>query len=99
VFIKLKWLGRVVGLLTVALFLLTEAVPVFVGALIVWAIVFVMSVFHAQDSMFYLGNKLFAISLVCFGLITVMPVISAMGLIYWMNIPEVKFWHQFKALL
>lgn len=98
-FVKLKWLGRVVGLLAVSLFLLTEAVPVFIGALVVWAIVFAMSVLHAQDSMVDLGYKLFAISLISFGVITVMPVISSMGLIYWMNISDVKFWNQFKVLL
>ena len=99
VFVKLKWLGRVVALLAMSLFLLTEAVPVFIGALAVCACVFMMSVFHAKTSLFDLGNKLFAITLFTFGVITVMPVISALGIIYWMNTKNINFWHEFKVLL
>lgn len=98
-FIKLKWLGRVVCLLTGALFVLTEAVPVLISTLIMIALLFAMSVWHSKVSMESLGEKLYAVALICFGVITVMPVISAMGLIYWMNTPTIDFWHEFKALL
>ena len=98
-FIKLKWLFRVIALLAISLFLLTEAVPVFIGALAMSAIVFALSVYHAKSSLFDLGNKLFAVCLFSFGVITVMPVISALGLIFWMNTKNVNFWHEIKVLL
>lgn len=99
VFTKLKWLGRVLALLMMSLFVLTEAVPVYLAALVVCAVVFAMSVVHSQKSTLDLGNKLFAISLITFGIITVMPVISAMGLVYWTNTTDINFWHEFKVLL
>lgn len=99
VFTKLKWLGRVLALLMMSLFVLTEAVPVYLAALVVCAVVFVMSVVYSQKSTLDLGNKLFAISLITFGIITVMPVISAMGLVYWTNTTDINFWHEFKVLL
>ena len=82
-----------------SLFILTEAVPVYLAALAVCAVVFAMSVVHLQKLTVDLGDKLFAISLIAFGVVTVMPVISAMGLIYWMNVGSIKFWHEFKGLL
>jgi hypothetical protein len=42
---------------------------------------------------------LFAVCLFSFGVITVMPVISALGLIFWMNTKNVNFWHEIKVLL
>lgn len=99
VFVKLKWLGRVLILLAMSLFVLTEAVPVFVGTLIIFALVAVMSVLHAETSLYDLGDKLFAISLISFGIITVMPVISVLGLIYWMNTKNIKFLDEIKVLL
>ncbi|MBR4892027.1 MAG: hypothetical protein IKZ34_02495 [Alphaproteobacteria bacterium] len=98
-FVKMKWLGRVVCALGAALFLLTEALPVFIGTLIAVACVFAMSVWHEKTSKESLGNKLFAISLMAFGVITVMPVITALGLVYWMNTPDVDFYHEIKVLL
>lgn len=99
VFTKLKWLGRVMALLMMSLFVLTEAVPVYLVAMVVCAAVFAMSVVHSQKTTVDLGSKLFAISLIAFGVTTVMPVISAMGLVYWMNTPAINFWHEFKGLL
>lgn len=99
IFVKLKWLGRVLAVLVMSLFILTEAVPLFVAALIVCSIVFAMSVVHAQNMKNSLGGKLFAISLIGFGVITVMPVISMMGLLYWMNTPKIDFWREFGVLL
>lgn len=99
VFIKLKWLGRVVCLLGCALFLLTEAVPVLVGTLAAFAGLMTLSVVHVGNISEHLGNKLFACCLFLFGLITVMPVISAMGILYWMNTPSLSVWQESKRLL
>ncbi len=103
VFVKLKWLGRVLTLLAMSLFVLTEAVPVYAGVMVICAAMFVLSVIHATNPLYGLGNKLFAISLISFGIITVMPVICAMGLIFWKVVSKdtskVDFWNDFKVLL
>ena len=98
-FIKLKWLWRVACLLGCALFMLTEAVPVLLGTLIAFAVMFIMSVWHAKNINNALGDKLFAVSLFLFGVICVMPVVSAMGILYWMNTSDCKLWQESKVLL
>lgn len=98
-FIKLKWLWRVACLLGCALFMLTEAVPVLLGTLIAFAVMFIMSVWHAKNINNALGDKLFAVSLFLFGVICVMPVVSAMGILYWMNTSDCKLWQESKLLL
>jgi hypothetical protein len=98
-FIKLKWLWRVACLLGCALFMLTEAVPVLLGTLIAFAVMFIMSVWHAKNINNVLGDKLFAVSLFLFGVICVMPVVSAMGILYWMNTSDCKLWQESKVLL
>lgn len=98
-FIKLKWLWRVACMLGGALFMLTEAVPVLLGTLIAFAVMFIMSVWHAKNINNVLGDKLFAVSLFLFGVICVMPVVSAMGILYWMNTSDCKLWQESKVLL
>lgn len=99
VYVKLKWLLRVVSVLGCALFLLTEAVPVFVGTLAAVFVMFALSIWHANSISSVLGDKMLALTWILFGIITVMPVVSALGLIYWMNSPKIKFWSEYKALL
>ena len=98
-FIKLKWLWRVACMLGCALFMLTEAVPVLLGTLIAFAVMFIMSVWHAKNINNAFGDKLFAVSLFLFGVICVMPVVSAMGILYWMNTSDCKLWQESKVLL
>lgn len=99
IFFKLKWLMRVVCVLGVALFLLTEAVPVFLGTLVCVFGLFAMSVWHMQNINGVLVDKLFAALLVIFGIIMVMPVITCMGILYWVNTPQISFWREIRALL
>ena len=99
VFIKFKWLLRVVCMLGCALFFLTEAVPVFIGTLIALFVMFAISIWHAKLTNVALGHKMLALTWMGFGIITVMPVVTAMGLLYWMNTPSVKFLAESKALL
>jgi hypothetical protein len=99
IFTKFKWLWRVVCLLGCALFMLTEAVPVLLGTLVAFAIMFTISVWHAKNINNALGDKLFAVSLFLFGVICVMPVISAMGILYWLNTSDCKLWQESKVLL
>ncbi|MBP3397902.1 MAG: hypothetical protein J6K82_03145 [Alphaproteobacteria bacterium] len=99
VYIKLKWLLRVVCALGGALFLLTEAVPVFLGALGALVLLFALSVGHSDKVDVMLGHKVLAAVMVMFGIITVMPVISAMGILYWQNVKVSDFWPEIRRLL
>lgn len=99
IFIKLKWLMRVLCMLGVALFVLTEAVPVFLGTLGAIAVMAILSVWHAKEIDVRLADKLFAGMLVGFGVITVMPAVTVLGILYWVNTPRIDFWQNFKTLL
>ena len=99
VYAKLKWLMRVVCALGIALFILTEAVPVFIGTMVAVFLSFALSVWHANKVNAVLGDKMFAIALMTFGAITVMPVITAIGILYWANADTVKIWAETKSLL
>lgn len=99
IFIKLKWLMRVLCLLGAALFVLTEALPVFLGTLGAIAILAILSVWHAGEIDARLADKLFAGMLVGFGVITVMPAVTVLGILYWVNTPRVDFLREFRRLL
>lgn len=98
-YVKLKWLGRVVCLLGAALFVLTEAVPVLLGTLVAICALTALSVWHVKQLNVAIADKMFAVMLGVFGLITVMPVISALGVLYWLNTDSVDFWAETKRLL
>ncbi len=98
-YIKLKWLLRFVYMFCVVLFVLTESVPVFLVSLSVFFISFVLSIWHADKLAEFLSEKMFAVTLVLFGVLTIMPAISALGIIYWVNLPCIDFSKQIKFLL
>lgn len=98
-YVKLKWMVRFVSLLAIALFGLTESVPVFLGASVSLFVLFAMSVWHAKSVSAHLGDKMFAIVLMLFGAVTVMPVISALGLVVWANCPTARNGRDFGFLL
>jgi hypothetical protein len=99
-YVKLKWLGRVICVLGGALFLLTEAVPVFLGTLVAVLAMVWLSIVHAQTfEVETLGHKVFAILLMLFGVILVMPVITCLGILYWVNMPQIMFGSELKRLL
>lgn len=98
-FIKAKWLARVICALGCALFILTEAVPVFIGTMIAMYISFSMSVWHAKVVNKQIADKMFAIVLITFGIITIMPVITCMGILFWCNNNCEHLWQESKFLL
>ena len=99
VYIKLKWLMRVICALGMALFILTEAVHVFIGTMVALFLSVALSVWHADTVNAVLGDKMFALALMVFGAITVMPVITAIGILYWTHTDNVKIWAESKRLL
>lgn len=99
-YVKLKWLGRVVCALGVALFCLTEAVPVFLGTLIAFFVLVWLSVLHAKDFQTQiLGHKMFAVTMMLFGVVLVMPVITCLGILYWLGTKPIDWWSEVKKLL
>lgn len=98
-FVKLKWMMRVVSVLMVALFLLTESVPLFVGMCVALLLMFIMSVWHMVSVPEFLMERMLAMLIMLFGAITTMPFISAIGVLYWSMIPNGNFWRDFRTLL
>lgn len=81
-YIKLKWLFRIVSILGLVLFVSTESVPVFIGLLISLTLLEMLTIYHGSNKFENTSKKSWALLLVFFGLISVCPVITAMGLIY-----------------
>lgn len=99
IYVKLKWLMRVVCALGIALFILTEAVPVFISTMIAIFISIAMSVWHQASVNEKLGDKTFAIALMVFGAIITVPVVTVIGILYWASVPDIKFLNESKRLL
>ncbi|MCQ2599695.1 MAG: hypothetical protein MJ187_04995, partial [Alphaproteobacteria bacterium] len=100
-FIKLKWMTRFVASLMVALFALTESVPVFLSMLLTFFIMFALSIVHAErtPTIDNLSNQLFALTLALFGIITTMPVITALAVAYMSENTQVRDFAKIKFLL
>ena len=86
-YVKLKWLARFVALLCVALFMLTESVPVFLGMTVVFFAMFALAVWHAESIDPDMDGRAFALSIGVFGILTVMPVLTALAILYWTVLP------------
>lgn len=98
-YIKLKWLARFIAMLGFAVFIMTESVPVFLGLVLMLFILFAMSIWHADKTPVALGDELYAMTILLFGVIITMPVISAIGILYFLNVPHDNLWAESKYLL
>lgn len=98
-YIKLKWMARFIVALGLVLFFMTESVPVFLGTVAAMFASFAMSVWHADKVPENLGSCLFALTLGVFGVLTTMPVITALGLLCWMQLPCAGFVRDVRQLL
>lgn len=98
-YIKLKWMTRFVLALGIALFIMTESVPVFLGVVVAAFVSFALTVWHAKKIPSMMDDKLFALSIILFGIITTMPVITAIGVVYFVNMPKTNFWQDIRHLL
>ncbi|MBD5400298.1 hypothetical protein HDR61_00945 [bacterium] len=90
-YVKLKWMARFVVALGIVLFFMTESVPVFLGLSVAVAGMFALSVWHAGDVASDLASRMLAIALGMFGLITTLPVLSALGVLIWISAPAGRF--------
>ena len=98
-YVKLKWLARIIAVLCMALFVLTESVPVFLGMTVMFFIVCAMSVWHSYSVIAHAGDYAFALSLMLFGVLMTMPAITALGILRWVDLPRANPWRQFGRLL
>ncbi len=98
-FIKLKWLARFISVLAIALFVLTESVPIFLGMTLMFFISFAMSIVHEKNVPDRIDEKLFAVAIGLFGVVTTMPLITALAVLYWLVLPRGNVWQQSKFLL
>ena len=98
-YIKLKWMVRFVVALGAALFIMTESVPVFLGVVVASFVLFALTVWHAKKVPSTLGEKLFALTITLFGVLISMPVITAIGIVYYVNMPKSDLWKEIRRLL
>ena len=85
-YIKLKWLMRVVVALAMVLFLLTEAVPIFIGTIVMAFISFAMSIWHTESIPDELANQAIAWAIIAFGVLTGLVLVTSMGILWYATI-------------
>ena len=98
-YVKLKCLGGFMVALGVVMFMMTESVPVLLGAGVAMYAMFAISVWHANGVPKNMAARMFAVMLGLFGLLTGLPVISALGVLVWVTRPCDNFWAQARFLL
>jgi len=86
-YVKLKWLMRFTLALCMVLFVLTEAVPIFIAAVVSAFLLFAMSVWHSTEVSAILAKRLLAWAIILFGCLISTPAVSAIGVI-WIALPE-----------
>ena len=94
-FVKLKWMFRIGIVFTLALFALTESVLFFIALNLGMFLMFAMSVWNATTLPENLAGYLWSAALIAFGVISMMPIISAVGVLHLANVrgtwPDVRF--------
>ena len=90
-YIKLKWLFRIMSVLALILFVLTESVPIFVGLMAVCALSEMLTIYHSKNISERVYQQSWALFLICFGVIIICPFISMLGIIYMAaNSPKIS---------
>ena len=84
-YVKLKWLVRFGTALCMVLFLLTEAVPIFIATTFMAFVLFAMSVWHANSVATGVRHKMMGLAVIMFGILIEVPTITALGL-FWIAI-------------
>ena len=87
-YVKLKWLVRFITVLAMILFLLTEAVPIFIGAVVMAFVLFAMSVWHSESIPGVLVNRAIALTVIAFGVLTGLVAVTAMGVLWYATLRD-----------
>lgn len=98
-YIKLKWLFRIIALLALILFVLTESVPVFIGLLGAIGVSEMLTIYHSRKTSENLAKQSWVLLLMCFGVLIMCPVITCLGIIYLCQNTEKPKAKDFQALL
>ena len=98
-YIKLKWLFRIISLLALILFVLTESVPVFVGLMVSCGILEMLTIYHGNQNMELIAKQSWAMLLIGFGVMIICPLISALGILYLLFLPNQVNYKDFARLL
>lgn len=99
-YIKIKWLCRFSSALAAAIFLFTESIPVFFGMTAMFFISVALSVWHAEKlPAEALSKKVWAWLLMCFGILTINPVISVLAVLLAKDIQNIDMKKYLKQLL
>ncbi len=84
-FVKLKWLVRFGTALCMVLFILTEAVPIFIATTFMAFVLFAMSVWHRNTVVDGVRHKMLALAVIMFGILIEVPTITALGT-FWISV-------------
>lgn len=98
-YIKLKWMTRFIVALGIALFVMTESVPVFLGLCVATYVSFALTIWHAKKIPSAFDRHLFALSMMVFGIIATMPAIVALAIVYMTNTVRVDLWREIRRML
>ena len=79
---------RIFSILALVLFLLTESVPIFIGLLVCIGISECLTVYHSKNINNDIIKMSISLFLLCFGVITICPLISSLGIIYMLYNPN-----------
>ena len=91
-YVKLKWLFRILSVLGLILFVLTESVPIFLGLMAVCMLSEMLTIYHSKSISDHIFKQSWALALISFGIITICPLITMLGIIYLGFVsPKVNF--------
>lgn len=98
-YVKLKWLFRILSVLALILFVATESVPVFIGLIACCGISEMLTIYHGKQKTEVLSQQSWAMLLISFGVMIICPLISALGIIYLLFVPNKSDKINFKEFL
>jgi len=97
----IKWFLRFCLLLMMILYVLTESVPILIGLAGAVLVVTFLAAKHATrgTNLTSIGDNLWAVMLIIFGVMTIMPTITIAGILCWQNNGAKYFWRNLKTVL
>ncbi len=98
-YVKLKWMARMIAALAGVLFILTESVPVFLGAMAAFGILAILGIIHSEKLPQNLGGYVWAMALIAFGVLTQMPVVGLVGVMVMAKSPRGDVWRALGRVL
>lgn len=86
-YIKLKWLCRIMSMLALILFVLTESVPIFIGLMMICLLSEALTIYHGKGISEHMVKQSWAMLMISFGIMIICPLITMLGIIYLASIP------------